>query len=130
MLGLDTTAIIDLFKGDENLRKFLEDNNEPLATNTFNEFEIFFGIDPEEPRHENESKCYEELFDTTYNIAIDRSVCRRAAAIHWKLRKRGTPISKFDCAIAACFLENGVKKILTRNRKHFEKIDGLDVRSY
>jgi len=128
MIGLDTTAVIDLFRGDPGMKKFLEKNKEPLATSMLNYLEIHFGIDPEVDQEE--ADYYEQFFHDTYFLDLTGQACRRASALHWSLRKKGKPIGKFDCVIAACLLENGVKKILTRNKKHFQHIDGIQVISY
>ena len=44
MIGLDTSAIIDIFKGDNNIKQFLKKNKEPLAATLISyldEFESF-----------------------------------------------------------------------------------------
>ena len=46
------------------------------------------------------------------------------------LKSKGETIEDFDCAIAAILLSNGVNKIITRNKKHFERIKGLTVLKY
>jgi predicted nucleic acid-binding protein len=128
MIGLDTTAIIDLFRGDPGMRTFLEKNNEPLATSMMNYLEIHFGIDPQDEREE--AQFYEKFFSDTHFLHLTPENCRKASALHWSLRKKGKQIGKFDCCIAACLLEGGVKKILTRNKKHFDQIEELQVVTY
>lgn len=130
MIGLDTTAIIDFFKGDEKLKKYLVKNKEPFATTTINFLELCFGIDPANSKHNEELASYEEFFSTTVHISLDENACKRASRIFWRLKKEGNTINKADCTIAACFLEKGVKKVLTRNKKHFEKIKELETITY
>ena len=130
MIGLDTTAIIDLFKGDEGIKKFLEKNKDPLASTMFNYLELQFGLDHENKKHIEESKYYEELFESIYNINLTKEACKRASQINWKLKKSGKEIEQFDCIIAALFLERGIKKIVTRNKDHFNRIEDIEVMSY
>ena len=130
MIGLDTTAIIDLFRGEPAIKRFLERSKEPLATNIINHLEVHFGIEPSNPKHQKEAAYYDEFFRSTYFFTLTREASRRACELHWQLKKRGTPISKLDSIIAACFLENGVRKILTRNARHFTHIKELKVVVY
>ena len=130
MIGLDTSAIIDIFRGNQNMKEFLENNKEPLAANIMSYLELFFGLNLEEPRHMAEGKYYGEFFKSVYNIDLTKDSCEEASKIFWNLRKEGKTIEQFDCVIAALYISNGIKKILTRNPKHFEKIKQLEVVGY
>ena len=41
MIGLDTSAIIDLFKGEEKIREVLEAHKEPVAATILSYLELF-----------------------------------------------------------------------------------------
>ncbi|MBI2135425.1 type II toxin-antitoxin system VapC family toxin [Candidatus Woesearchaeota archaeon] len=130
MIGLDTSAIIDIFKGEEKIKQFLEDNKEPLAATMMSYLELFFGLDPGNPNHAEEGSYYDEFFKSVYNIDMTKNSCKEASKIFYNLKKQGKTIEQFDCAIAAMFLANGIRKIITRNAKHFENIRQLAVISY
>lgn len=130
MIGLDTSAIVDIFRGDEKVKKVLEANKEPLAATIVNYLELSFGLEPENMRHERERRYYDEFFDSLYILDLTMESCNEASNIFSKLKKEGRVIEQFDCTIAAIFLTNGVRKILTRNPKHFERIKGLEVIGY
>ena len=130
MIGLDTSAIIDIFRGNEKIKNFIEENKEPLAVTIMSYLELFFGLNPENPRHMTEGKYYNEFFNSLYNVDLTKNSCEEASKIFWRLKKEGKTIEQFDCVIAALFLANGISKILTKNPKHFEKIKHLDVISY
>ena len=130
MIGLDTSAVIDIFKGNERIKQFLENNKEPLAATVMSYLEVFFGLDPGNPKHATEGKYYTEFFKSLYNIDLSKDTCEEASKIFWRLRKEGKTIEQFDCVIAASFSTNGITKILTGNPKHFEKIKQLNVISY
>jgi len=130
MIGLDTSAIIDFFKGNEKIKYFMDINKEPLAATTISYLELFFGLDLSNSKHQVEAQYYSELFENLYNIELTKETCEKASEIFWKLRKEGKTIEQFDCVIAALFLSNGIKKILTRNKKHFDNIKELSVISY
>ena len=130
MIGLDTSAIIDIFKGNLNIKRFLENNKEPLAVTIMSYLELFFGLNPENPKHTAEGEHYREFFKSLYNIDLTKDSCEEASKIYWRLKKEGKVIDHFDCVIAALLLTNGINKILTGNPKHFEKIKQLNVISY
>ncbi len=130
MIGLDTSAIIDIFKGNKDIKPFLENNKEPLAATIMSYLELFFGLDPENPKHMAESTYYKEFFKNLYNVDLNKESCEEASKIFFRLRKEGKTIEQFDCVIAASFLISGINKILTRNPKHFEKIKQLNVINY
>ena len=130
MIGLDISAIIDIFKGDKNIRKFLDENKEPLASTSMSYLELFFGINPENPRHLEEGEYYREFFKSIYMLELTYESCEQASGIFWALKKQGKTIGQFDCVIAAIFISNGVNKILTRNEGHFDKIKQLEVITY
>ena len=46
MIGLDTSTIIDLFKGDDNVISFLNNTREQVSTTVINIFELFWGGGP------------------------------------------------------------------------------------
>ena|SRR6056297_2004925 len=127
MIGLDTTAIIDFFRGEEKLKTILQG---PVATTSLNYLEIQFGIDYDDKKRDQEIQYYEEFFNNTHHIELNKTIAKRASHIVWQLRKQGKTIGKIDATIAASYLEYGITTILTRNKKHFENIQGLEVISY
>lgn len=130
MIGLDTTAIIDMFKGDTLLKDVLAVQKEPFAATQLSYLELLFGIDPNVKAHQEEKKYYDEFFKSLFVFQLDSNTCVKASEIYWKLKKRGKVIGKFDCIIAAIFLANGVNKIITRNVKHFQNIPEMKVIFY
>ena len=130
MIGLDTSAIVDLFKGNADIKIFLENNKEPVAATIISYLELFFGLNTENPKHVKEGSYYNEFFKNLYNIGLDKGSCEEASKIFFKLRKEGKTIEQLDCVIAAMFIKNGISKILTGNSKHFERIRQLNVISY
>src|SRR3989344_9408901 len=118
MIGLDTSAIIDLFRGEEKIKKYLEDNKEPLAATIISYLELFFGLDFENTKHTKEAQYYKDFFKNVYHMSLTKETCEKASDIFWHLKKDGAVIEKFDCVIAAIFMVHGVDKILTRNQKH------------
>ena len=130
MIGLDTTAIIDLFKGDSLLKDVLAVQKESFATAQLIYLELLFGIDPNVKAHQEEKIYYDEFFKSLVVFQLDTTTCVKASEIYWKLKKKGKIIGKFDCVIAATLLENGITQIITRNVKHFQQIPEMKVITY
>lgn len=130
MIALDTTAIVDFFKGDPKIMKLLENLDEPLSSTIINYQEIMFGLDLENPHHLEEEKYYDLFFNSIFTFHLDEESSKKATKIDWKLKKKGISSGRFDSIIAGIITKNGVNKIITRNVKHFDKIEGLKVISY
>ena len=130
MIGLDTSSIIDLFKKNQSLIKFIEMTEDSIALNQFTYLELMFGLNFEDKSHKREEEYYDFLFNSYTTFPLNNLSCKEAAKILSQLKRIGKIIEQSDCAIAGIFLSNGVDKILTKNKKHFENIKGLKVLSY
>ena len=130
MIGLDTTAIIDLFKKDARIRKIIEESKEDISSSIINYQEIMFGLDFHNPKHKMEEGFYDNFFDKIFLFSLDKNSAKKASEIFFDLQKKGENIEKLDSMTAGIFLINGVNKIITKNIKHFEKIPGIEVISY
>ncbi|MBI2108146.1 PIN domain-containing protein [Candidatus Woesearchaeota archaeon] len=130
MIGLDTSAIIDLFRDDPALIRLLEQIDDTVVLNQISYLELMFGLDFESRHDKSEEEYYDSLFNLYSVLPLDNISCKKAAKISLELKKLGKSIEQFDCTIAGILLANGINKILTRNKKHFENIRQLDVISY
>ena len=54
----------------------------------------------------------------------------KAAEIYDSLDSKGLRIDDNDVLICGIMLTNGIKKILTKNVKHFEKIKEIEILKY
>lgn len=130
MIGLDTAAIIDVYRGEEKICALLPQIDEPLAATQISYMELMFGIEHENEKHSKEEKYYDDLFQTIKTIGLDNAACKKTSEIYHDLKKRGAAIEKFDCIIAGSLLAHGIRKIITRNERHFGRIKGIEVIMY
>lgn len=130
MIGLDTTAIIDVYRGEEKICALLPQIEEPLAVTQISYMELMFGIEPENEKHAKEERYYDDFFQSVKTVGLDNAACKKTSEIYHDLKREGATIGKFDCIIAGSFLAQGIKKIITRNDRHFAKIRGLEVITY
>ena len=130
MIGLDTTAIIDIFKEDQGIKKVIERLEEPLASTIINYQEIIFGLDFDKAEHKDEEKYYDEFFENIFLLPLDKESAKKASRIFRALQKKGADIGRFDSMISGILLQNGIKKIITRNTKHFSRIKDIEAIGY
>ena len=130
MIGLDTCALIDLFKGDEDLLNLIGEIEDEFCLSQMSYFELSFGINPKIKNHLIEEKYYDLIFDNLKVLEMDNFVLKESSRLFWKMKSIGSEIGKIDSIIATSFLRAGINKIITKNKKHFEKIKGLKVLSY
>ena len=127
---LDTTAIIDLLRGEPRvIEKInnLEEKNIPLYLTSVSVFEIWQGI--KDLLDEKKRDKINNLLETMANFSFDISAAKEAGSIHASLKKEGKVIDPEDSMIAGIAKVNK-EKILTRNIKHFQRIHGIIVESY
>ena len=67
-----------------------------------------------------------QLLDSVRAIELDSTVADRAAAVHRLLERKGSAIGMADSLIAGIVL-NVSDVLLTRNRRHFERVQGLTL---
>jgi predicted nucleic acid-binding protein len=63
------------------------------------------------------------------SIAADHTVMRKAGKLSGELITPGEQIEREECIIAATALLND-EAVVTRNTRHSERIENLEVRSY
>ena len=130
MIGLDTCTIIDLFQGDKNLIKLIKSLDEEICLSKTSYFELIFGINPKNKKHIHEEKYYDEIFQNLKVFNLDLNSLKKSSRIFWEIKSKGKEIDRTDVLIATSFKENNVNKIITKNKKHFSQIRGLDVIGY
>jgi predicted nucleic acid-binding protein len=61
-------------------------------------------------------------------LGIDEEICRRFGQLCGTLRSAGKLVGDFDLLVAASALRHDLT-LLTNNRRHFERIEGLRIES-
>ena len=84
---------------------------------------VFFSTDPD-----GNERALRRFLAGIDIMALDDEVCRIFARERGRLRAAGTPIGDFDLLIGATALRYGLT-LLTNNRKHFERVQGLRILS-
>lgn len=130
MIGLDTRTIIDISKSNPDIKLILGKIDEPLVSTIINYQELMFGLDFDKKEHKEEGKYYEEFFDNIFLLSLTKESSKKASEIFRGLQKKGADVGRFDSMIAGILLQNGIRKIITRNVKHFSKIKEIELITY
>ena len=105
---MDSDVVIDHIRGAHPLPDF------PLAFSVITRCELFAGRDREEYLH--------ELLAPMHEIPMNASIAERGGVL-----KRTVQLQTPDALIAATALEHELP-LMTRNRRHFDRVPGLTLR--
>lgn len=123
MIVADTDVLIDYLQGvgPGADRIALELERSDFRTTTVTRFELLAGA-----RSDRQRTLIARLLDAIPALPLDTASADRAADVRRDLERRGVAIGMGDSLIAGIVLvASGV--LLTRNRKHFERVPGLHL---
>ncbi|MFC4249379.1 type II toxin-antitoxin system VapC family toxin [Natribaculum luteum] len=127
----DTSFIIDLLRGDENAKRLLdivEKEARPQKVSSVTVLELYEGVARSQTPEAKRERIL-EILETKHVVSADHTVMRKAGKLSGELINDGERIDREDCMIAATAVLND-EPVITRNTKQFERIGGLEVRSY
>ena len=82
---------------------------------------VFFSTDPD-----GNERALHQFLAATDVVPVDDAVCRIFASERGRLRAAGTPIGDFDLLIGSTAIRHNLT-LLTNNRRHFERVQGLRI---
>ena len=123
MILADTDVLIDFLAATqpiaEQVKRHVE--SDTLQTSAISCFELLTGA-REGKRGDNVRR----LVAAIPVLSLDRQAATIAADVRRELERDGFSIGMADSLIAGIALANGLA-LLTRNRKHFERVGGLQL---
>lgn len=127
MKFIDTNFLIDVLKPSFNQLEIISelDSTGPHAINTIVQFEFLFGGYNSQRKDEVDRR--KDVLKKFLILPIDEETADIAAKMASKLRLQGNTIGNADCLIAASMKANQIDTIVTRNVKHFELIEGINI---
>ena len=123
MMIADTDVLIDYLSGQGAVadRIHLELERGDLRTTAVTRFELLCGA-----RNNRQKKAIEELLEALPTLILDKAAADLAAEVRRSLERRGEGMGMADSLIAGIVLcHDGI--LLTRNLKHFERVEGLHL---
>lgn len=123
MIVADTDVLIDYLAGRNPAaeRVTLELGQGRLRTTAITRFELLCGV-----RDSREENIVRELLAALPTLPLDNEGADRAAEVRRALGRAGESIGMADSLIAGVVLVQGAT-LLTRNRRHFDRVKGLEV---
>ena len=125
---IDTSIVVDIERGTEdtvNLIEHLILTNNTVLMSTVVASEIFTGTYLRQDYKKATGKA-KELFSCFQIIPLDMDIAEATGKISAYLIANGLPIEYQDVSIAATFLKEKGDWLLTKNKKHFTIIPGLE----
>lgn len=128
---VDTDVLIDVMQDDEQARRRVEDlesKRVPLRLSSISLFELYHSIERVEDSDERRRRI-EAVLESKPTYPADEAVMKKAGRIDGRLASEGRAVGIGDTVIAATALVHE-EPVLTRNVEHFERIDGVGIKSY
>ncbi len=128
MILLDTTFLIDYFRGRGNLEHLIENDTE--VTTTLNYHEIMTGV--KRSKSKREESFFKTFFTKIELLDFTTQAAEESSALSAKLSALGLPVNNLDVLIAGTALAHGIDTILTRDADFIGigKISDLCIRMY
>ena len=131
---LDTDLIVGVFRNDhdavEKVRALELEGSERYTT-TITAFELFEGAyRSHDSKKAKELEFVREFLNSVDEVfALDYGASEIAGRIMADLQKKGTPLDLADVMIAAIAIKNK-DYLISRNKKHFSRIEGLMLQEW
>lgn len=127
MLVFDTNFLIGFLKGEQVAKQKLESYGEPITTTAINAFELLYGY-----HLVKDSKAVENamgLLNSISTLPFDLEASNIAGRIAADLATKGKMLEHMDILTAAIALKYNAT-LVTRNTRHFSRIQKLSVESW
>ena len=125
---LDTDWVIHYLNGrDDIVRRLDALQREGLGVSVISLAELYEGIYSSTDPDGNEQDLHDFLRGVSI-LGIDEEICKIFGRERGRLRKAGQLIGDFDLLIAATGLHYRLT-VLTNNRQHVERVEGLHIES-
>ena len=131
MVCLDTSFLVDLIRENPSAEKKLQyyrNRNEPLTTTAISAAELFEGAYSTRARKSDLDQVRSTL-EHMELLELSLPVCERYGKLANELSSRGLPIGDLDIIIASAAIVHR-QILLTKNKKHFDRVSELVAESW
>lgn len=124
---LDTSFVVDLFKGDGKVARYLDEES---ATTAITYYEVMSYR--KRRKLKSEGAVFERFFSEVPVLPFTRDAAEQSSAITARLMEIGRPVNALDVLIAGISLSSGAERLITRDRDFLEiaKVSDLSVTVY
>lgn len=131
MVCLETDFLIAVMRKNEKAMRKLEEmvkKGERLATTPINASELFKGVYHSDNVNENLKKV-RGILSRIDLLSFNLVACDTYGRTHSQLKSRGESVGEFGTLIASIALSHN-ERVVTRNTKHFNRVEGLEVEEW
>lgn len=127
MIILDTSALVDYFKGVKKTREFMDND---VTTTVITYYEILSGVKHRKAR--KEEQFFRRFFSEIDILDFNLKAAEEASSIMGRLLSIGTPVNSVDVLITGIAVINGAEKIVSRDINFISigKVSDLEVLVY
>lgn len=127
MIILDTSALVDYFKGVEKTREFMDND---VTTTVITYYEILSGVKHRKAR--KEEQFFRRFFSEIDILDFNLKAAEEASSIMGRLLSIGTPVNSVGVLITGIAVINGAEKIVSRDINFISigKVSDLEVLVY
>jgi len=128
MIILDTSFLIDFFRGKEETLHVITDTD--VATTVITYYEIFSGIFHKKAK--KEEKFFRRFFSEIRILDLDMNSAEKSGEIMARLLKIGASVNALDVIIAGISVAHGAETIVSKDRDFLEiaKVTELEAVIY
>ncbi len=128
MIVLDTSFLIDFFRGEEGTLRVFTDTE--MTTTVITYYEIFSGVFHKGAKREE--KFFRRFFSEIRILNLDARAAEHSSEIMARLLKMGVSVNALDVLIAGIAVTHGAKTVVSKDTDFLEisKVTDLDVSIY
>lgn len=135
MIIVDSTVIIDIWRGRSNLKSVLKPySNQTICISAITLAEIYDGLGYTKEKKSEEiflqiKDQIEKVLSEFHIIPLNSQILQESGRLKGYLRARGITLDLADCIIGTTAKLMNAEKLITRNVRHFQDF-GLSLESY
>ena len=135
MIIVDSTVIIDIWRGRSNVKSVLKPySNQTICISAITLAEIYDGLGY--TKEKKSEKIFlqikdqiEKVLSEFHIIPLNSQILQESGSLKGYLRARGITLDLADCIIGTTAKLMNAEKLITRNIRHFQDF-GLSLESY
>jgi len=120
MICIDSDIMIDIIRGKIDTELLGRYPNKRLCTTSVNIYEILMNV-----KNRNERGKIYAMVNYLYILPLNDKAAIRSAFLYRTLESKGEVIGEKDTLIAGIMQSHNCEKIITRNKRHFNRISGI-----
>ncbi len=128
MYFVETSVIVDFLRGDKKSIKLLDGLEGDVTSSFVCMAELYEGVHRSSNKEKLENYVLTYFKSLSQVFGLDEIIAGKFGEVRSRLKSQGNIIEDMDLLIAATCLAYGLV-LITKNTKHFSRVEGLDIMS-